>query len=164
VTISEILVPEFDNETQKTRRLLEVVPFDDPEWKPHQKSMSIGRLAGHVADLLSWAGETVNKPSLAIEPGGYEPFHPNSTKELLEVFDARVAEARAAISGASDDHLQHIWTLSFGDQKIFSLPRFSVLRSVVMNHMIHHRGQLSVYLRLRNVPVPGMYGPSADEK
>ncbi len=163
MTITEILLPEFDTETQKTRKILAVVPFDDPQWKPHERSMSIGHLAGHVTELLGWAAETISKPSLVIQPG-YKPFAPASTKELLEVFDARVTEARAAIAGTTDDDLQHIWTLSFGDQKVFSLPRFSVLRNVVMNHVIHHRGQLSVYLRLMNVPVPGMYGPSADEK
>ncbi len=163
MTFSEILLPEFDTETQKTRKILAVVPFDDPQWKPHERSMSIGHLAGHVAELLGWAAETITKPSLVIDPG-YQPFHPKSAKELLEVFDTRVADSRAAIAGTTDDQLQHIWTLSFGEQKIFSLPRFSVLRNVVMNHMIHHRGQLSVYLRLKNVPVPGMYGPSADEQ
>jgi uncharacterized damage-inducible protein DinB len=163
VTFSEILLPEFDNETQKTRKLLKVVPFDDPGWKPHEKSMSIAQLAGHVAELVSWAAETINKPSLVIEPG-YQPFRPQSAKQLLEVFDARAAESRTAIAEATDDHLQQIWSLSFGEQKIFSLPRFSVLRNVVLNHMIHHRGQLSVYLRLKDVPIPGMYGPSADEQ
>ncbi len=163
MTISELLLPEFENETKKTRKLLEVVPFDDPDWKPHEKSMCIGRLAGHVAELPSWANDTVTLESFNVEPGN-KPFFPRSSKELLERFDEKAASARAAIAGATDEHLQKVWTLSFDGKPILSMPRKSILRDLVMNHLIHHRGQLSVYLRLRNVPVPGMYGPSADEK
>jgi uncharacterized damage-inducible protein DinB len=163
MTINELLLPEFENETEKTRKLLERVPFDDPDWKPHEKSMVIGRLAGHIAELPSWANDTVALESLNIEPG-FKAFFPRSSEELLKRFDAKVASARTAIAGASDEHLQKVWTLSFDGKPVLSMPRHSILRNLVMNHLIHHRGQLSVYLRLRNVAVPGMYGPSADEK
>jgi uncharacterized damage-inducible protein DinB len=163
MTISELLLPEFEEETKKTRKALEVVPFDDPDWKPHEKSMHIARLAGHIAELPSWATDTITLESLNIEPG-YKAFFPRSSEELLERFDIKVASARTALAGARDEHLQKVWTLSFDGKPVLSMPRYSILRNVVMNHLIHHRGQLSVYLRLKNIPVPGMYGPSADEK
>jgi uncharacterized damage-inducible protein DinB len=163
MTISELLLPEFEEETKKTRKALEVVPFDDPDWKPHEKSMHIARLAGHIAELPSWATDTITLESLNIEPG-YKALFPRSSEELLERFDIKVASARTALAGASDEHLQKVWTLSFDGKPVLSMPRYSILRNVVMNHLIRHRGQLSVYLRLKNIPVPGMYGPSADEK
>jgi uncharacterized damage-inducible protein DinB len=162
MTISELLLPEFEEETKKTRKALEVVPFDDPDWKPHEKSMQIGRLAGHIAELPSWASDTINLASFNIEPGT-KGFFPRSRNELLERFESKAAAARSAVAGASDDHLQKVWTLSFDGKPILSMSRHLILRNLVLNHLIHHRGQLSVYLRLRNIPVPGMYGPSADE-
>ena len=166
MTISEALIPEFDQEMANTRKLLECVPEDKWTWKPHEKSMTLGRLAGHVAELPSWAIHTINVSSLDLTPPGgpgIQPFVPGSRKELVEKFDKNVAEARPAIAAANDEHLKQIWSLIYQGQTVLSMPRAAVLRSVVINHLIHHRAQLGVYLRLNNIAIPGMYGPSADE-
>lgn len=166
MSISEILLPEFDQEMQNTRKLLECVPEDKPDYKPHEKSMTMARLAGHVAELPGWAVNTVNTSELDLTPASGETFKAcimTSRQQLLEVFDKNVAEARSAIAGATDEHLHQIWSLIYKGHKVLEMPRAAVLRSVVMNHIIHHRAQLGVYLRLNNVAIPGMYGPSADE-
>jgi uncharacterized damage-inducible protein DinB len=124
--------------------------------------MSLGRLAGHVAEVPSYATATIRLEKLEMT-GSEKPFTATSRKELLEIFDKHATEARAAISGATDAELGKTWTLSYAGNTIFALPRVAVLRGMVMNHMIHHRAQLGVYLRLNNVEIPGMYGPSADE-
>ena len=160
--ISQMLLPEFDHEMANTRKLLERVPDGNFDYKPHEKSMTLGRLAGHVAEVPSYATATIRMDKLELT-GSEKPFHPTSKKELLESFDKYVAEARQAISTASDEDLGKIWSLRFGGKDVFSMPRVAVLRSMVMNHLIHHRAQLQVYLRLNNVEIPGMYGPSADE-
>jgi len=165
--ISEVLLPEFDQEMANTRKLLECLPEDKWTWKPHEKSMPLGRLAGHVAELPSWAVNTIRRSSLDLTPAGggpaFQPFIANSRRELVTTFDKNVGEAREAIAGATDEHLHQIWTLIYRGQTVLSMPRAAVLRSVVMNHLIHHRAQLGVYLRLNDVAIPGMYGPSADE-
>jgi uncharacterized damage-inducible protein DinB len=124
--------------------------------------MSLGRLASHVAELPNWAAHTLQVEVLVITPG-QKPYLAADTAQLLTDFDKNVAEGRALIAASSDEDLQKIWTLRFGDKDVMSMPRFAVLRGVVMNHLIHHRAQLSVYLRLNEVEIPGMYGPSADE-
>lgn len=166
MSISEALLPEFDQEMQNTRKLLEVVPEDRPDYKPHPKSMPLARLAGHVAELPGWAVNTIRVDVLDLTPASGESFKPlfmTTRKELLDAFDKNVAESRAAIAGASDEHLHKIWSLVYNGQTVMTMPRVAVLRSVVMNHIIHHRAQLGVYLRLNDVAIPGMYGPSADE-
>ncbi len=163
MTISEMMLPEFDQEMANTRKLLERVPEDKLGWKPHEKSMPLGRLAAHVAELPSWAVNTIQQDSLSLDPATFKPAETTSRKELLETFDKHVTEARKAIAGASDEHLQKIWSLQFGGKTVLSMPRAAVLRGVVMNHLVHHRAQLGVYYRLNGVPVPGMYGPSADD-
>jgi uncharacterized damage-inducible protein DinB len=160
--ISQMLLPEFDHEMANTRKLLERIPDGNFDYKPHEKSMTLGRLAGHVAEVPSYATATIRMDKLELT-GSEKPFHPTSKKELLESFDKYVAEARQAISTVSDEDLGKIWSLRFGGKDVFSMPRVAVLRSMVMNHLIHHRAQLQVYLRLNNVEIPGMYGPSADE-
>ncbi len=162
MTISEMMLPEFDQEMANTRKLLERVPEDKLAWKPHEKSMALGRLASHVAELPGWAVNTIRQDSLNITPD-FKPTVASSRKELLEIFDKNAVEARQAIAGASDAHLQKIWSLQFDGKTVFSMPRAAVLRGPVMNHLIHHRAQLGVYFRLNNVPIPGMYGPSADD-
>jgi len=162
MTISETLLPEFDQEMANTRKLLERVPDGKADYKPHEKSMPLGRLASHVAELPSWATHTIDVEVLELKPG-MKPYLAESRKELLEAFDKNVAEARSKIAGATDEHLAKTWTLKFGDQTIMAIPRSAVLRSVVMSHLIHHRAQLGVYLRLNEIEIPGMYGPSADE-
>jgi len=165
--MSQSLLPEFDHEMANTRKALERVPEDKFGWKPHEKSMSLGRLATHVAELSGWVSNTLESESLDFAPPGAPPYQPliaASRTALLEMFDKNVAAARAAISAASDAQLMAPWTLLAGGKTIFSMPRIAVLRGMVMNHMIHHRGQLTVYLRLNDVPVPALYGPSADEQ
>jgi uncharacterized damage-inducible protein DinB len=167
MAVRDALLPEFDTEMASTRKVLERIPESKLAYKPHPKSGSLEWLAWHVADLPHWIVETINKEELDVAPVGAAPGGPpkiESREKLLASFDQKVAAGRAAIAGASDDHLAKTWTLKAGSHTIFSMPRSAVLRSFVMNHLIHHRGQLSVYLRLNDVPVPGMYGPSADEK
>lgn len=166
MTLSEILLPEFEEEMAPTRKTLERVPADKFGWKPHAKSMTLVRLATHVAELPGWAAFTIGQDSLDIAPKGgpaYQSPKVNSTQDLLAIFDQSVATARAAISSATDEHLMKPWSLLAGGQVIFTRPRYNVLRSTVINHLVHHRAQLGVFLRLNNVPLPAIYGPSADE-
>jgi uncharacterized damage-inducible protein DinB len=165
MSLSQSLLPEFDHEAANTRKVLERVPEDRPDFKPHPKSMTLARLAGHVAELPVWAGRTLSSDSLDIQPGtpGQKPHVMTSRKELLEFFDKNVSEARAAIAAASDEDFSKPWTLLAAGRKVFTLPKSAVLRSFVLSHSIHHRAQLGVYLRLNDVPVPSIYGPSADE-
>ena len=160
--IAQMMLPEFDQEMQSTRKILAVVPDDKLDYQPHPKSMTLGRLAGHVAELPTWAKHTLEVELLQLEPG-QKPYIATSRQDLLDTFDKNVAEARALISKASDEDFAKTWTLRFGDRQIMSMPRTAVIRTVVMNHMIHHRAQLGVFLRLLDVEIPGMYGPSADE-
>jgi uncharacterized damage-inducible protein DinB len=166
MSIAQSLLPEFDQEMQNTRKVLERVPDEKWSWKPHEKSGTVGWLAGHIATLPGWATMTVQTEELDYAPVGgpaYQPPKLDNRKELLAEFDKSVKEARAALEGASDQDLMKGWTLLAGGQKIFTLPRIACIRGFVMNHLIHHRAQLTVYYRLIGVPVPGLYGPSADE-
>jgi uncharacterized damage-inducible protein DinB len=161
MTISEMLLPEFEQEMANSRRLLECVPEDKFTWKPHEKSMTLGRLASHVAEMPAWCLFTIDRDKLELTPD-MKSFNASTKSELTGELDKNVAAARHALAGASDEHLGGTWELLSGNQKILSMPRAAVLRTMVMSHMMHHRGQLSVYLRLLDVPIPGMYGPSAD--
>ncbi len=164
--ISQALLPEFDQEMGNTRKVLERVPEDKLDWKAHPKSNTIGWVAKHLADLPSWAEHTLKKESLDVAPVGGPAFQLPEAKTraaILELFDKNVASARAAISAAYDADFMKTWTLLKGGQKLFAMPRVAVVRSMVMNHMIHHRAHLCVYLRLNNIPVPALYGPSGDE-
>lgn len=167
MALGEALLPEFDQEMASTRKTLERVPEDKFGWKPHDKSGTMGWLATHLANIPSWVKTTLEQDSLDLAPpggGSPGPIPPAKTRrELLKMFDKNVAAARAAISRASDVVLSQPWTLLSGGKAIFTLPKMAVLRSFVMNHSIHHRAQLGVYLRLSNIPVPAIYGPSADE-
>lgn len=165
--MSESLVNEFDHEMAGTRKTLERVPEEKFDWKPHEKSGSMGWLAAHLANLAGWAGTTINQDSLDLAPGGKQiqpPPPPKSRKELLEAFDKNVAEARKAIASASDATLLKPWSLLQNGKVLMTMPRIACLRGFVLNHTIHHRAQLGVYLRLNNIAVPALYGPSADEK
>jgi uncharacterized damage-inducible protein DinB len=161
--ISQALLPEFDEEMKNTRKLLECVPDGKFDYQPHPKSMTMGRLATHVAELPSWAAHTLEKDLLEIEPG-YKPAIATSRAELLQKFDESVAQAREKIAAATDEDWHKTWTLKFGGRTIMTMPKAVVVRGVVMNHLIHHRAQLGVFLRLNDVEIPGMYGPSADEQ
>lgn len=163
MSISQTLLPEFDQEMANTRKMLEVVPDAKLDFKPHEKSMSLGRLAGHVAELPNWAKTTVETEKLEMKRGDMKPNAPNSRQEILDRFDKEVKEARAAIERTPDAEWAKTWSFIFDGKTVFSMPRTACYRTMYMNHLIHHRGQLSVYLRLCEVEIPGMYGPSADE-
>lgn len=156
-------LPEFDAEMANTRRVLASVPGDRFDFKPHEKSYSLRDLSTHLANLPSWTGITLSTRELDLGLE-FERFVPSTTGDLVAHFDRHVAEGRAALEAASAADLEAPWTLRAGEHEIFTMPRAGVLRSFVLNHMIHHRAQLTVYLRLLDVPVPGMYGPSADEQ
>ena len=162
MAIADALVPEFDHEMTTTRKLLERVPEDKFEWKPHARSFSLGALATHLANLPTWGAETLNKSEIDIG-GGQPPSAPSSKAELLANFDRNVAATRAALTGKTDAELMAVWSLKRGGHTVFTMPKTVVWRSFVLNHLVHHRGQLSVYLRLLDIPVPSIYGPSADE-
>jgi len=148
-----------------TRKTLERIPEDKQAWKPHEKSMPLGRLAGHLAELPGFGLKMIQLDSFnfANRPPGQKPLVAESQKHVLEIFDKNVAQLREAIAGLSDLDLQKNWSLAAGDKKIYDGSRMGALRRMLMNHMIHHRAQLGVYLRLNDVPVPSVYGPSADE-
>jgi len=162
VSLVETLVPEFDREVGVTRRVLERVPEDKFGWKPHAKSMSLGELATHVATIPFWGVPTLNQPELDLG-GQNQNTLASSRADLLARFDKNTAETRAALVGKTDAEMMVVWSLTNNGQKLFTMPRVAVWRSFVLNHLIHHRAQLGVYLRLNDVPVPAMYGPSADE-
>jgi uncharacterized damage-inducible protein DinB len=164
--ISDALLPEYDQEMANTRKVLERCPEEKYGWKPHAKSWDMATLASHIANMPGWGVETLTKDSFDLAPPGapsYKEEPVKSRKELLEMFDKNVAATRAALAGAADDHFMKPWSLLNGGQPIFTMPRITIFRSFVMNHGIHHRAQLGVYLRLNDVPVPAIYGPSADE-
>ncbi|MFB3776732.1 MAG: DinB family protein [Bryobacteraceae bacterium] len=166
MALRDALLPEFDQEMATARKHLERVPEDRFDWRPHAKSGTMGWLAGHIAEIPQWAVEGIKKDSVDLAPGGVQmapPAVPADRTELLAMFDKNVAAARAAIAEAEDNHLYQNWSLLMNGKLILTMPRIGVLRSFVLNHMIHHRAQLGVYLRLNDVPVPSTYGPSADE-
>lgn len=164
--ISETLLPEFDQEMATTRKCLARIPDDKFTFKPHPKSFDMGSLAIHIATMLDWGAVTIQSDSFDYAPVGGEPYVPPVVKtndELLVLFDAASAKFRAALAGAEDETMMAPWSLLAGGKPVFTMPRAAVLRGMIFNHLVHHRGQLSVYLRLCDVPVPALYGPSADE-
>jgi uncharacterized damage-inducible protein DinB len=166
MSYADSILPEFDHEMANTRKVLERIPDDKLQWRAHAKSNTIGWNANHVADLPNWVTQTLKTASLDIAPVGGEPYQSpklTSRKEILARFDQNVAAARQAITAAKDQDLGQTWTLLQAGQPILAMPRAAVIRGMVLNHLIHHRAILCVYLRLNEVPVPGMYGPSGDE-
>lgn len=164
MAIRDMLLPEFDQEMANTRKLLERVPEKLSDYKPHSKSMPLNRLAGHVAELPGWAKETFTKEVLEFDVENFVPFEPKTRQEVLDAFDKNAKGGREALAAAKDEGFGVVWSLK--DAKgntIISMPRAACYRGMVMNHMIHHRAQLGVYLRLNEIEIPGMYGPSADE-
>jgi uncharacterized damage-inducible protein DinB len=165
--VKDTLLAEFDMEMANTRRTLERLPDDKFDWKPHAKSGTLGWMAGHLAQLPQWAAITMNQDSLDLAPAGgppYVPPKPANRQEILQAFDKNTKEARAALAAASDADYDKPWTLLMGGKELFTHCRMEVLRRMVFNHLIHHRGQLTMYFRLLDVPVPALYGPSADEQ
>lgn len=165
MTFGEALLPEFDQEMAGTRKVLERIPDDKLDWKAHPKSNTIGWVATHLANIPRWTGYTLDRDSLDINPGGSAFVAPlaKSRQECLELFDKNVAQARQDLASAAEAVFSQPWTLLSNSVEIFTLPKSAVLRTFVLNHIIHHRAHLCVYLRLNEIPVPGLYGPSADE-
>ena len=160
--LNQAMLPEFDHEMANTRKSLERVPDGKSDWKPHAKSMTMGGLATHLATICHWAEAIVGQDSFDVSKAPPQP--PLKSKaELLAAFDKSVATARKAIQDASDDQLMKPWSLVADGKPIFTMPKVGVLRAFIMSHIIHHRAQLGVYLRLNDVSVPSIYGPSADE-
>ena len=163
MTLIQQLLAELDREAPRTRRVLERVPSGRDDWKPHDKSMPLARLAGLVASMPSWVSLIVNQDELDLTPPGGGRFQMPSVTELADVLETHIASARQALSATTDEFLFGTkWSLRAGGQVVMSEPRHVVLRDTI-NHLAHHRGQLTVYLRLLDAPVPAVYGPSADD-
>ena len=162
--LNQSLLPELTHEGQSTRKILALVPLNNPDWKPHEKSMPVQSLAAHVAELPGWISMTLNTKELDFAKFDYKPVQPKSNEELLKIFDENQVKAIEDLTNASDATLMENWTMRNGDTIYFTMPKIAVIRTWAMNHTVHHRAQLGVYLRLNNVPVPNVYGPTADEK
>lgn len=163
MSISEFLLPEFDAETKATRTTLQRVPFDKPDFAPHAKSMPMKKLAPHVAQLAGFGVIILTTPELDFSKGTITPVPFESSEQLVKAFDEGSAKARAALAATTDDAWKQNWKLSFQGKSIFDGQRFLAYREMFLNHLVHHRAQLGVYLRLNDVPVPATYGPSADD-
>ncbi len=160
--INQSLLVELQNEGVSTRKMLAAVPLEKADWQPHAKSMSLQKLAGHIAESLEWMNFIIAFPDMDFAKRKYVPFLPKTNEALLTFLDTKLAEATSSLQNATDEVLLGDWTLRNGEQVYFTMPRIAVMRTFVFNHIVHHRAQLGVYLRLLDVPVPGMYGPTAD--
>ena len=160
MSMADILLPELDQEMASTRRLLERVPADQGQWKPHPKSFALGHLAQLVSWMPGWITHTLEATSLDLSAGPQYSFE--TTETLLAGFDENVRGARAALEAAQDEDYEVPWSLTMGDKVLMTLPRRAVVRQTI-SHLSHHRGQLTVYLRMLDVPIPAIYGPTADE-
>lgn len=154
---------ELEHEAISTRKIIERLPPDKFDWKPHDKSMTLSRLAGHIIEMISWTGPTINQDGIDFATMNYEPKVYTTTASMVEDFDKNVADALSVLSNVDDAELFKTWFMRNGETLYFEMPKIAVMRSFVMNHIIHHRGQLSVFIRLLDIPVPEIYGPSADE-
>jgi uncharacterized damage-inducible protein DinB len=163
MAITDLLLTEFDEEVKKTRAMLERVPADKGEFAPHPKSMTLARLAPHVAELAGFGLSVLTQPSVDFSQGTYQPTPFESPAQLLRVFDDGAAKVRGALAGMSDRAWSEPWKLSYQGKTLFEGTRFLAYRQMFLNHIVHHRAQLGVYLRLNGAPLPGTYGPSADD-
>jgi uncharacterized damage-inducible protein DinB len=161
--IADSLLPEFDQEMRGTRRVLERVPDGRMDWKPHEKSMALGRLATHVAELPFWTVNSLTKDGIEIDPKTFKPVILGTAAEILALFDTNLAKGRDVLVKASDADFERPWSLRMMGKQMFAGTRGTTYRQFCMSHMIHHRAQLGVYLRLLGVPLPFLYGPTADE-
>lgn len=164
MALSAPLVAEIKHTAAATKRILERVPTDQLGWKPHEKSMTLGRLASHVAELTQWMKIILEAREFDFAVNQFNRRNVASNEELLAIFEGNIKEAVTLLEAATDEQLNEKWKLLRAGNALFDIPRKVAIRELIMNHTIHHRGQLSVYLRLLNIPVPGMYGQSADEK
>ena len=161
--IGESMALELKHEAIATRKTLERVPESDFEWPPHEKSMTMGRLASHVADMMSWVESILTQTEMAFDPAAHKPWEAKNTDELTGRFDSLLAKTLGLLDSIDDTAMMVPWSLKIGGQEVFKMPRVAVMRFMVLSHLVHHRAQLGVYLRLRNIAVPAAYGPSADE-
>lgn len=167
MTIAESLLPEFDMEMASTRKVLERVPDDKLDWKAHEKSNTIGWVASHLAEIVGWTEGTLTKDTWDIHPVGEEPYRTtilDNRQAILDSFDANARMARERIAATSDEEFGKMWSLLAGGEALITMPKVGVIRTWVLNHTIHHRAHLCVYLRLNEIPVPAIYGPSGDEQ
>jgi uncharacterized damage-inducible protein DinB len=167
MSIAQSMILELDFELKSTRKVLERLPAEKWDWSPHPRSMTVKRLASHLATIPTWGVMTLSTESLDINPPGGAPFVPpenNSPTEAVAMFDKGMAEFRAALEKTGDEAMMAPWSLLSGGETVFTQPRAGVLSGMIIKHLVHHRGQLSVYLRLLDIPVPSIYGPSADEQ
>lgn len=164
MTLAAPVVPELEHEAAITRRLLERISEADYGWKPHPRSMSLGELVSHMAQIPGWGVTVLTTEELDFDPAQFTPWIAPSNQELLAKFDEGVQQALSLLREQSDEQMQANWSLKILGQTQFTMSKAAALRTWVLNHLVHHRGQLSVYLRLRDIPVPGIYGPSADEQ
>ena len=164
MTIIDSLIREFKNEAQTTRKHLERLPHDKLNWRPHEKSFTAGGLASHIVECIGWADSIFNLDELDVDLATYRPYQATSTADLLKTFDDKVARCKQALAIVAEEAMIRPWRLKMMGKLMFEKPRADVFRDFTLSHVIHHRGQFSVYLRLLNVPVPGSYGPSADEQ
>ena len=164
MAIKDALIAELKHESSLTKKMLEKVPFDKKDWKPHDKSMTLGRLATHVAEIPHWISRIINIDDFDFAAQGFSSQIAASSEELLTIFQDKLSKALSDLGTMSDESFNQMWVVRRGDQMRNEMPKKVAVRGWGFSHLIHHRGQLSVYLRLLDVPVPGMYGPSADEK
>jgi len=164
MALKDALIGELKYESTLTKKILERVPLDKKEWKPHEKSMTLGRLATHVAEIPHWVSRVVTMDEFDFVVQGFSTHSASSQDELMTIFNEKLSKAIADLQMIDDESFNKIWTVRRGEQVMFTTPKKIAIRGWALNHLIHHRGQLSVYLRLLDVPVPGMYGPSADER
>jgi uncharacterized damage-inducible protein DinB len=163
MSMTDPILAEMSHEMATTRKLLERLPQGQLGWKPHEKSMTLGRLASHIAEIPGWVSEIVDREGFDVGASGYVPPTVATVAEILEMFDRTTRLAAEAVKRQTTERLMATWRLTKKGQLVVEMPRVGVIRTFLLNHLIHHRGQLSVYLRLLNVPLPSIYGPTADE-
>ena len=163
MTIANQMLAELQQEGITTRKILALVPVDKKDWKPHEKSMALGNLSRHVAEIYGWPKETVQDDELDFSKMDHKPIEITSNEQLLALFDKCMAKAKEILENTPDEEMAKPWTMRNGETIFFTIPKAQVMRTWVLNHSVHHRAQLGVYLRLLDIPIPGSYGPSADE-
>jgi uncharacterized damage-inducible protein DinB len=164
MALVDAMIQEYEHEQASTRRVLERVPNGQWDFRPHEKSMTMGELASHIADNPVWARATMSQDVFKLDAAGYVSYKAENNADLLATFDKNLADALAAMAGATDEQMLATWRMEREGQTVMEMPRVAVLRTMIMSHTIHHRGQLAVYLRMTDVPLPSIYGPSADEQ